>query len=218
MKINVNRITLNHEIIGHGKPLILLHGNQENYHIFDMIKDELSKKYEVHLIDSRNHGDSEKTEDFTFKTMTEDIASYIEKLNLGSVYFYGYSDGGIIGFMLSYMYPQMVKKLMVSGVNVHPSGLKKNLMKEIIETYEKNKSPYLKMMMDQPNIQDKDLNKIQIPVLLTLGEYDLITRSHTKSIISNLKYGALKIYPGLDHGSHLNNHRTFINDLLNFFD
>jgi pimeloyl-ACP methyl ester carboxylesterase len=59
MKIIINGIQLNYEVVGHGKPLILLHGNQENHHIFDGIKDKLAEKYELHLIDSRNHGDSD---------------------------------------------------------------------------------------------------------------------------------------------------------------
>ena len=217
MKIKVNGITLNHEIIGQGKPLILLHGNQEGYYIFDLLKDLLAKHYEVHLIDSRNHGGSEYTHDFSFETMTEDIKAYIDTLNLSPVYFYGFSDGGIIGLMLASKYPYLISKLMVSGVNANPFGLKKNLMKKINSGYEKNKSPYLKMMMEQPNITDKDLNAIKIPVLLTLGEFDLITKSHTKSILKQLTSGKLHIYQGLDHGSHLNNNQEFIKDLMDFF-
>jgi len=218
MKISVNGIQLNYEVVGHGKPLILLHGNQENYHIFDGIKDKLAEKYELHLIDSRNHGDSDLTDDYSFLSMAHDIKSYIEKMKISPVYFYGFSDGGIIGLMLASMYPHMISKLMVSGVNVNPSGLYKNLMKKIISSYQKSKSPYLKMMIDEPNIKDKDLKSIEIPVLLTLGEYDLITRSHTKHILSNLKNGKLHIYQGLDHGSHLNSKQQFIDDLINFFD
>lgn len=216
MKINVNGITLNYEIIGQGKPLILLHGNQENYHIFDLIKDTLAKHYEVHLIDSRNHGESDLTTDYSFETMTEDIKTYIDALNLSPVYFYGFSDGGIIGLMLASKYPYLISKLMISGVNVNPFGLKKNLMKKIVSSYEKNKSPYLKMMMEQPNITDKDLNAIKIPVLLTLGEFDLITKSHTKLILNQLINGKLHIYQGLDHGSHLNNNQEFVEDLIDF--
>ena len=218
MKIIVNGIQLNYEVMGHGKPLILLHGNQENYHIFECIKDRLAQKYELHLIDSRNHGNSDFTDDYSFLSMTHDIKSYIEKMKISPIYFYGFSDGGIVGLMLASMYPDMVSKLMVSGVNVNPLGLKKNLMKKINSSYQKNKSPYLKMMMEEPNIKDKDLKSIQIPVLLTLGEYDLITRSHTKHILSNLKNGKLHIYQGLDHGNHLLGNQNFINDLFNFFD
>jgi pimeloyl-ACP methyl ester carboxylesterase len=82
-------------------------------------------------------------------------------------------------------------------------------MKKIIKAYQKNKSPYLNMMMEEPNILDKDLENILIPVLLTCGEFDVITRRHTLSILKKLKYGRLHIYKGLDHGSHLANNQTF---------
>lgn len=218
MNFLVNGITMNVEIIGKGKPLIMLHGNQENHHIFDSMKDELAKHYELHLIDSRNHGESDMTNDFSFQTMVEDTKAYIDQSNIQPVYFYGFSDGGIIGLILASLYPHSISKLMVSGVNVHPSGLKKTLMKKIKAGYEKNKSPYLKMMMDEPNITDKDLNHVHIPVFLTLGEHDLITRKHTKSMLKQLTYGKLTIYEGLDHGGHLSHYPRFITDLINFFD
>jgi len=41
--------------------------------------------------------------------------------------------------------------------------------------YEKTKNPYLKMMIDEPDLLDKDLNNIKIPTLVLAGEYDVLT-------------------------------------------
>ena len=45
-----------YEKIGEGFPIILLHGNGENHHIFDEAVERLSKHYCCVCIDSRYHG------------------------------------------------------------------------------------------------------------------------------------------------------------------
>ena len=44
MKVEVNGIQLFYETKGQGPPLILLHGNGEDHHIFDESADRLAKK------------------------------------------------------------------------------------------------------------------------------------------------------------------------------
>lgn len=56
MKITVNNININYEIYGEGKPIILLHGNSETHHIFDVLVEKLKENYKVYAIDSRCHG------------------------------------------------------------------------------------------------------------------------------------------------------------------
>ena len=73
------------------------------------------------------------------------------------------------------------------------------------------------MMIEQPNIRNIDLNLIKIPVLLTLGEFDLITRKHTQMILKNIKQSHFKLYQGKDHGGHLITTDELLDDMLNFF-
>ena len=47
-----------YEIIGEGFPLVLLHGNNEDHHVFDEAVKLLAKEYQCILIDSRYHGQS----------------------------------------------------------------------------------------------------------------------------------------------------------------
>ncbi len=81
MEINVNNITLNYLVKGNGNPLILLHGNGEDLQIFDKLVSKLEKQFTVYAIDSRNHGGSTRTEDFTYEAMAEDIHQFIENWN-----------------------------------------------------------------------------------------------------------------------------------------
>ena len=56
MKILVNGIELFYEISGQGRPLILVHGNGEDHHIFDALVAKLKNHYTCYCIDSRGHG------------------------------------------------------------------------------------------------------------------------------------------------------------------
>ena len=53
MKIKVNNIELYYEKYGEGKPIILIHGNQETHEIFDKLIEKLKSNYQVFAIDSR---------------------------------------------------------------------------------------------------------------------------------------------------------------------
>ena len=82
MTINVNGITLYYEKTGRGEPLILLHGNGEDHTIFDVVSKQLSQKYTVYAIDSRNHGKSEKTAELHYEDMADDVTAFIRELQI----------------------------------------------------------------------------------------------------------------------------------------
>ena len=117
-------VTLYYEKTGQGRPVILLHGNGETHEIFDKLVPELSKDYTVYAIDSRGHGKSTKVKTLDYDIMAEDIAEFIRILKLEKPMLYGFSDGGILGLILAYRYPDLLSKLIISGANLHPDGLK----------------------------------------------------------------------------------------------
>ena len=61
------------------------------------------------------------------------------------------------------------------------------------------------------------MKEISIPVLVTVGENDLILRSETDTIISKLPQSRLEIIPGEDHGSYIDGSEIMGNLLLDFF-
>ena len=101
MKILVNNVNLYYEEYGNGKPLILLHGNQESRDIFDKLIDKLKDNYKVYAIDSRCHGKSEDPVDISYDLMCDDIIDFIKKLHIDKPILYGFSDGGIIGLLVA---------------------------------------------------------------------------------------------------------------------
>ena len=213
MKIEINGIHLNYEKIGIGKPLIFIHGNGENHHTFDVLAESLKNEFTMYLIDSRNHGESSMTDSFHYMDMANDVVCFIKALNLVDVSLFGFSDGGIVGLMMASFYPGSISKLVVAGANLFPSGLKKNELNLMIKEYEKTKNPYLKMMIDAPDLLDKDLHNIKIPTLVLAGEFDIIRRNHTMKIHRQIKHSKVQIIPLMNHDNYISN-TTYLKSIL----
>ena len=205
MKININNININYEVYGEGEPIILLHGNSETHHIFDVLVEKLKENYKVYAIDSRCHGDSDNPQDISYDLMTRDVIEFIKKLKIEKPILYGFSDGGIIGILIAIRERELLSKLIISGANIYPSGMKKSMLylSKIIYFFTRNK--LFKMMIKEPNIKIEDLRKIKTPTVVLAGEKDVILSEHTKLIADNINGSTLEIIPNENHGSYIIN-------------
>lgn len=205
MEINTNNITLNYIKEGNGDPLILLHGNGEDLHIFDKLIHKLKSHFTVYAIDSRNHGGSSQSEDFTYETMAEDIRRFIEKLQLKQVSIVGFSDGAIVALLLAIEHHQIFDKMVLLGVNLKPTDFKLEIYNSIVEEYERTKDPLFKMMLEQPNIELEELKGVDTPSLIIAAEDDLYHENTFQDIANTMPNAVLKIIKGHDHGSYVVN-------------
>ena len=83
--ININNLNLYYEVVGEGKPLVMVHGNGEDHKIFDKAVSLLKDRFACYLIDSRGHGKSEKVKEFHYADMADDSYKFISSLNLKEV-------------------------------------------------------------------------------------------------------------------------------------
>lgn len=203
MYIQINRQILFYDKTGEGTPLLLLHGNGEDHTIFDALIPLLEKTHTVYAIDSRGHGASNPTEDFHYMGMAEDIAQFITSLEIQDPILYGFSDGGIVGLLLALHYPGLLSKLIISGANLYPNGMKRTFLHKIKQHYKKTGNILDRMMLAEPDIDPDSLSKVRIPVLVLAGSEDIIKLSHTKLIAKKLPNAQLRILSGEDHGSYI---------------
>ena len=63
MELTANGVRLHYEVSGRGPAVVLLHGNGANLHFFDALTTLLEPLYTVYRLDSRRHGESEKTKE-----------------------------------------------------------------------------------------------------------------------------------------------------------
>ncbi len=216
MKIEVNNITLNYITEGQGNPLILLHGNGEDSGIFNELTEKLKENYTIYAIDSRNHGGSTKTEDFTYETMAEDVYQFTEKLELKNVSVIGFSDGAILSLLLAIDHDNLFHKMVLLGVNLKPTDFKTDIYNYLVDEYENTKDPLIKMMLEQPNIELEQLKDIHTPTLLIAGEDDIYKEESFDDIVKIMPNARLQIMKGHDHGSYIINKDILYPYLENF--
>ena len=203
MKIKVNNIELYYEKYGTGKPIILIHGNQESHEIFDKLIEKLKNNYEIYAIDSRCHGKSDNPKEISYNLMSDDIIQFIKKLNIEKPILYGFSDGGIIGLLVAIKETELLSNLIISGANISPNVLSPafTIISRIMYFFTRSK--YIKMMLNEPNISLEELQNIKIPVHVLAGEKDIIKFEHSKLIADNIKNSTLEIVKGENHESYI---------------
>ncbi|MCD7893316.1 MAG: alpha/beta hydrolase [Erysipelotrichaceae bacterium] len=194
---------MNYEIIGHGFPIIMLHGNGENHHVFDQIAKDLCD-YQCILLDANYEGK------ISYQKLCDDVIKVIHALKLDAYDVIGFSDGGIIALMLA-MQEEHVKHVITLGANTNPHMIKPFfifnsyirlgcLLPFCIYSKKARLSFKLtKLMLTEPHISYESLSDIKIPVLVMAGEYDLIKEEDTQNIAKALPYSVLRIIP---QGSH----------------
>lgn len=217
MKLRTNNITLHYRKSGSGPPLILLHGNGEDHHIFDKLIETMAPHFTIYAIDSRNHGQSEKTVDFTYEAMSEDIQNFIRELNLGSVNMIGFSDGAITSLLMAIRDQSSISKMALLGVNLKPSDFTEESYQYIVKTYEETQDPLFKMMMEQPDIDLAGLERINTPALIIGAEHDICRPELFQDIANTMPNATLKIMPGHDHSSYIVDQDILAHDLIIFF-
>lgn len=71
-------------------------------------------------------------------------------------------------------------------------------------------------MLKEPNISEKQLNKIQSKVLVIAGEKDVITQVHTEFLAKQIPNSELKIYKDATHMIPFENADQLNQDILEF--
>lgn len=203
MKTELNSITINYEVCGSGKPLILLHGNGESHKIFNKAIEALKDQYRIFTPDSRGHGKSTRHCEITYDLLASDIIAFIKKLSIEKPVLYGFSDGGITALLVAMKEPDLLASAIISGANIFPEGLNEKTLKAIQRSYFFTRRKLDKLMLTEPSINPADLEKITIPVHVLAGEYDLVRREHTELIAKHIKNSTLEIIESEDHGSYI---------------
>lgn len=214
--IYVNGVNLYYQKTGHGEALILLHGNGEDHQIFSPLITKLKSNFTVYAVDSRNHGQSEKTTVYDYNVMADDIEALIKALQLKSVNLIGFSDGAIIALLLALRCQAMIKKMALLGVNLKPSDFTQESYQYLQQHYAQTGDPLFKMMLEQPNIELNWLTKITVPTLIVAAENDIYHPELFTQIADTLPDSQLKIIPNHDHGSYIINNDMLYPDLMRF--
>lgn len=108
---------LHSQILGEGKPLLILHGYFGMSDNWRTLGNTFSKDFQVHLIDQRNHGRSFHSEAFNYELLAEDLYNYIQHYNLKEIALIGHSMGGKTAMLFATKYPNLIDKLIIVDIS-----------------------------------------------------------------------------------------------------
>lgn len=221
-------ISLYYQEKGNKEPFILLHGNGEDGSYFKNQIDYFCDRYRVIALDTRGHGKSPRgTAPFTIEQFSCDLYDFMEKMEIPSAILLGFSDGANIAMKFAIKYPDKVKALILNGGNLNPGGVKRSVQIPIEIGYRianrfASKSPDAKrnaemlgLMVNEPNIEPRELSKITAPTLVICGSSDMIKESHTRQIAQCIPNAKLSIIEG-DHFIANKRHAAFNREVDDF--
>ncbi|TMD41901.1 MAG: alpha/beta hydrolase [Chloroflexi bacterium] len=237
--VRVNGIELAYQVFGTGTPLILLHGGFGSVEMFGPNVDLLARGRRVIGVDLQSHGRSPAADrPMRFETMADDVAALMAELKLERAAIIGFSLGGAVALRLAIQHPQLVERpVLVSTVfkrsGWHPemtAGMD-SMGPEVAEAL-KQSPMYEAYTRIAPRIEDwpvlvrqvtaamkidydwsADVPRLQMPVMIVIGDADGLPPSHAVEFFgllgggkrdahwdrSGMTHHRLAVLPGLTH-------------------
>jgi len=214
---SVNGLDLYYEVHGEGRPLVLLHGALGTIEsCFTDLLPALAYSRRVIAVELQGHGHTGDIDRaFTFRDMSEDIAGLLRALSIERVDVFGYSLGGGVALELAIRHPGVVTRLAyVGGACYHPSGVYPELLEgsnsqdhdEVDDS--RWRQAYERVAPDPggwPRLVEKmaemdrsftgwspdELKSLTAPVLLIIGDSDLVRPEHTVEMFRLLGGGVM---------------------------
>jgi esterase len=99
--------------LGHGEPLVLLHGLFGSGDNWFGVAPKLAEKFHVFAPDLRNHGHSPHHAEMDYPLMAGDVEKFFGAQKIESAHVIGHSMGGKVAMQFALNFPARVKKLVV---------------------------------------------------------------------------------------------------------
>lgn len=97
-----------------GTPVVLLHGLYDTASVWNRLAPLLASNHRVFAFDRRGMGRSDKpVNGYDHQTLSQDMAAFIEKQQLGSVILIGHSFGGEVALTCAAKHPQLIRALVL---------------------------------------------------------------------------------------------------------
>jgi pimeloyl-ACP methyl ester carboxylesterase len=241
--VNIGELQMYYQIHGTGKPLLLLHGGLTTIESsFQSMLPILSSTRQVIAVEQQGHG---RTADIdrpmSFEQMADDTAMLLQYLEFEQpVDVFGYSDGGNVGLGLTIRHPELVRTLAIAGTNFSNEGIYPEILEMMsngtaAEMPDELRHDYVQVAPDPdhfpvyvekvmqmstnfPGWSKDDLRRIQQPVLVIVGDRDIVRPEHALELYRLLPDGQLAIFPATDHGLRLDEPDLLLSTILTFIE
>ena len=200
----------------HDETVLLMHGGLSGSEaLLGSIGPALRSRFQVAAFDRRGHGRTPDTEaPFHYATMADEAVAVLEHLGRPG-HLVGWSDGGNVGLLVALRRPDLVRRLVVIGSNYHHSGLRPlagldavmpavraaygDVSPDGIDHFAAIVAKTTEMFLSEPTLTTADLGGIACPVLVLVGDDDMIDLGHTCTMYESIPNAQLAVVPGTSH-------------------
>jgi pimeloyl-ACP methyl ester carboxylesterase len=218
---DVNGLRLYYEIHGEGRPLVLLHGAYMTIDAMGPLLSPLARTRRVVGVELQGHGRTADVDrPITYEQMADDTAELMRHLDMAPADVVGYSMGAGVALQLVIRHPDVVDKVVVASGSFSSDGMHAEAweMFPSITPEMFAGSPmeeeYLRIAPnpgDFPKLVEKlkeldttpfawpadDIRAIEAPVLLVVGDSDVVTLEHSVELFRLLGGGVMGDLVGL---------------------
>jgi len=107
---------LHFEFQGQGEPLVILHGLFGSGDNWKAIARALADKFQVYLVDLRNHGRSPHADEMNYPVMAEDLLQFMAQQHLPKINLLGHSMGGKAAMTFALRHPDKIDRLVIVDI------------------------------------------------------------------------------------------------------
>ena len=215
MDIEVNNIKIHYEVLGEGKPIILLNPNSVNTNSMNFIAHKLAKDFKVYKLDRRCCGKSERNCELTYEESAKDVYEFIKKLNIDKPYLLGSSGGASVALHVAINYQDCISKLVLCSGVARMEKIKMPKYAKIMNKLpwypgKKNIVKFENLNNTTKAITQEQLSKITVPTLvLNGGKKDIVPKEEAEYIADSIHDSKLIILENEGHFSYLINCKCY---------
>jgi pimeloyl-ACP methyl ester carboxylesterase len=240
---DVHGLKMYYELHGAGRPVVLLHGGMTTIHFsFAAQIPAFANNHRVIAIEQMGHGHTADVagRELSYEGMADDTFAFLVQQGIRDADLVGFSDGGQIALRLAFTHPELVRRVVVSGVGLGPQNAEQQkamlslspdrLPKSFREEYERI-SPdgpahwpvffdKVKAMWAKPGwgISQPELATVKAPVLLVFGDRDFTSLEEAVVIRHAIPNAQLCVLPGVGHGTFIERPEWLNPMILDFLD
>lgn len=222
----VNGLKMYYEIHGSGFPLVLIHGGGSTIRsTFGQVLDSFAKDRQVVAVELQAHGrTSDRNQNLSFEQDADDVAALLKNLKIENADFLGFSNGGNTALQIAIRHPALVRKLIIASAFYKRDGLYPQFWESMMKATFENmpqalKDAYvavapdpgglaimcnkeIKRMLNFQDWRKEDIRSIKSPVLIIIGDADIVRPEHAVEMFHLLRNAHLAILPG-GHGTYI---------------
>jgi pimeloyl-ACP methyl ester carboxylesterase len=218
----VNGLQLYYEILGTGRPLVMLHGGLLTIELnFGSLLEPLAATRQVIAAELQGHGhtaDSDRP--MTIEALAADVIALLDHLGIAEADLFGFSLGGLVAYAVALGAPARVGKLIVASADAHrppgresaplddermPTPADFQAMRDAYDAvapdpahFEEFAAKTAAMVHEFPGWTD-ELRSLQTPTLLIFGDRDFSPLPDVLELFGLLPNAQLAVLPGTTH-------------------